>query len=190
MPAALAAHARNLVGPLLRSTYRISTINADAIPPRGPVLILCDWNNIAAPSVIKAAVPRPVHVWADGPAAVPGPLLSVTGDLAMPVTKIGVEIVNRAVILVGSGEAVCAIGVEDLGYVLARSQAPVVPVHVAAPETKRPTDPPARKSPIVLTMGGLRVFPQRLRTDRVSRISARAAGEWARQILVDSREPS
>ena len=38
MPAALAAHARNLVGPLLRSTYRISTINADAIPPRGPVL--------------------------------------------------------------------------------------------------------------------------------------------------------
>ncbi len=75
MPAALAAHARNLVGPLLRSTYRISTINADAIPPRGPVLILCDWNNIAAPSVIKAAAPRPVHVWADGPAAVPGPLL-------------------------------------------------------------------------------------------------------------------
>ena len=55
MPAA-AAHARNLVNPLLRSTYRISTINADAIPPRGPVLILCDWNNIAAPSVIKAAV--------------------------------------------------------------------------------------------------------------------------------------
>ena len=44
MPNALAAHARNLVGPLLRSTYRISTVNADAIPPRGPVLILCDWN--------------------------------------------------------------------------------------------------------------------------------------------------
>jgi hypothetical protein len=117
-------------------------------------------------------------------------LLSVTGDLAMPVTKVGVEIVDRAITLVGSGEAVCAIGVEDLGYVLARSQAPVVPVHVAAPETKRPTDPPARKSPIVLTMGELRAFPQHLTTDRVSRMSARAAGEWARQILVDSRESS
>jgi len=63
-------------------------------------------------------------------------------------------------------------------------------VHVAAPVTKRPTDPPARKSPIVLTMGNLRAFPEHLTTDRVSRMSARAAGEWARQILVDSRESS
>jgi len=39
-------------------------------------------------------------------------------------------------------------------------------------------------------MGNLRAFPEHLTTDRVSRMSARAAGEWARQILVDSRESS
>jgi hypothetical protein len=187
MGIARAAHARNIVGPLIRSTYRIHAKNQNNVPAHGAVVIVCEWNNIAAPSVLKAALPRPLHVWADGPAGVPGPLLSITGDLAMPVTRIGVDVVHRATELLRAGEAVAALGVDDLGYALASTSAPILPVLVQAPATKRPTDPPARKSSIEVQVGDLQPFPEHLRTDVVTRASVLAAGEWARQVLVDSR---
>ncbi len=187
MGLARAAHARNLLGPLVRSTYRLHVTSEDNVPAHGAVVIVCDWNNIAAPSVLKAAVPRPVHVWADGPAGVPGPLLSFTGDLAMPVTRIGVDVVRRATDLLRAGEAVAVVGVQDLGYALASTSTPILPVLIEAPATKRPTDPPARKSDIQVVIGDLEPFPEYLRTEAVTRASARAAGEWARQVLVDSR---
>lgn len=181
-----AAHARNLVGPIIRSTYRITCVNAEAVPHQGAVVIVCDWNNIAAPAVLKAALPRPVHVWADGPAGVPGPLMSVTGDLAMPVTRLGLDVVSRATQMLENGEAVAAIGVEDLGYALARSGAPVLPVHIHAPTTKRPTDPPARKAVISVVVGDLQPCPEYVNVAPATRASVRDAGEWARQVLVDS----
>jgi len=185
-----AAHARNLVGPIIRSTYRITCVNAESVSHQGSLMVLCDWNNIAAPAVLKAALPRPVHVWADGPAGVPGPLLSVTGDLAMPVTRLGVDVVSRVAQMLDEGEAVAALGVGDLGYVLARSGAPVLPVHVYAPTTKRPTDPPARKADISVVVGNLQPFPHYLKRAPVTRANARDAGEWARQVLVDSARES
>lgn len=180
-----AAHARNLIGPLVRSAYSIEVTGADALPKRGPVLIVCDWNNIAAPTVVKSGLPRPVHVWASGPAALPGPLLSVSGDLAMPENKAGIGIVRDVVDLLDQGEAIVAIGVGDLGYVLARSRAPLMTATIDAPATKRPTDPPARKSSISVTMGPVHDLPERLRIEHPTRSSVRAAGEWARQIVVD-----
>ncbi len=190
MGIALAAHARNIVGPLIRSAYRIHCDHPERIPAAGAVVVMCDWNNIAAPSVLKAGLGRPVHVWADGPAGVPGPLLSITGDLAMPVTRIGTDVVRRACELLHAGEVVAAVGVDDLGYALAQTSSPVVAVRIEAPATKRPTDPPARKSDIGIVVGELVPFPEYLRTDMVTRASARAAGEWARQVLVDFRRAS
>ncbi len=146
---------------------------------------MCAWNNIAAPNMLKAALPRPVHVWASGPAALPGPLLSVTGDLAMPEGKAGVAILSRVLDLLTRGEAVAAIGVCDLGYVVAKSGAPVIAARVVAPMTKRPTDPPTRKSTIDVTMGHLHQVPERFISTRPSRSMARASGEWVRQVLVD-----
>ena len=185
MSSARAAHARNLVGPLIRSTYRIEARDAENLPAHGPILILSDWNNIAAPTVLKAGLPRPVHVWAAGPAALPGPLLSITGDLAMPEGRPGIEVVREATELLERGEAVAAIGVGDIGYVLARSGAPVLIASITAPPTKRPTDPPPRKSHITLTLGIPQPLPERLRSSLPTRAIARAAGEWARQRSVD-----
>lgn len=152
-------------------------------------MIVCDWQNIAAPSVLKAALARPIHVWADGPAGLPGPLLSVTGDLAMPIRGVGLDVVRRARDLLVRGEVVAAIGAGDIGYVLATTQVPVLAVTVEAPNTKRPTDPPARKSEMTLTLSDVHQFPDRLRTQVPTRNGARAAAEWARQILVDARVP-
>lgn len=185
MSTSRAAHARNLVGPLIRSTYRIDVHGGENLPRHGRVLVLCDWNNIAAPSVLKSGLPRPIHVWAAGPAALPGPLMSFTGDLAMPGGHPGVAVVRNVVRLLDQGEAVVAIGVTDIGYVLARTGSAIITAHVHAPETKRPTDPPARKSMISVTMGRPREFPERLRHPMPSRSATRAAGEWARQHLVD-----
>ena len=186
MSAARAAHARNLVGPLIRSTYRIEVRDAENLPTRGAVLILCGWNNIAAPTVLKAGLPRPVHVWAAGPAALPGPLLAITGDLAMPEGRPGVDVVRRATELLEQGEAVAAIGVGDIGYAIAYTGAPVLVASITAPPTKRPTDPPARKSHIDVTVRPMHLPPERLRSASPTRATARAAGEWARQKSVDA----
>lgn len=180
-----AAHARNLVGPLVRSTYRIAVHGADNLPRRGSVLIVCDWNNIAAPSVLKAGLPRPVHVWASGPAGLPGPLMSVTGDLPMPDRRPGIATVRRVVELLDGGEVVVAIGVADIGYVLARTGTDLMSARVQAPQTKRPTDPPARKSQISVTMGVRHEIPERLKARQPTISVTRSAGEWARQQLVD-----
>lgn len=180
-----AAHARNLVGPLIRSTYRIDVHGDENLPRRGSVLIVCDWNNIAAPSVLKAGLPRPIHVWAAGPAGLPGPLMSVTGDLAMPERRPGVGVVRQVVDLLEQGEAVLAIGVSDIGYVLARTGATMITATVHAPVTKRPTDPPVRKSEISVTMGMPHELPERFQTPSPTIGITRAAGEWVRQRLVD-----
>lgn len=185
MSGSRAAHARNLVGPLIRSTYRIDVRGVENLPRQGSVLIVCDWNNIAAPSVLKAGLPRPIHVWAAGPAGLPGPLMSVTGDLAMPEQRPGVAVVQRVVELLGEGEAVVAIGVQDLGYVLSKAGTAMMTAHVQAPDTKRPTDPPARKSEIGVTMGPIHDIPVRFTAHRPTIGVARAAGEWARQRLAD-----
>ena len=181
-----AAHARNLVGPLIRSTYRITTHDATNVPATGPVVLLCDWSNIAAPSVLKAGIARPVHVWAQGPAALPGPLLSITGDLAVPENRPGVRALREATAFLAAGEAVAVCGSVDIGYALACTGAPVQTVVVDAPSTKRPTDPPARRSGITLQIGPLRHLPDRLRSDRPTRSVVRAANEWARQLITDA----
>ncbi len=175
------------MGPLIRSAYRIEAAHTDRVPKRGAVVIVCDWNNIAAPNVVKAALPRPVHVWAAGPAALPGPLLSVTGDLAMPEGRPGVATVGRVLDLLAQGEAVVAIGAVDIGFVISKSGAPVLAARIVAPATKRPTDPPTRKSAIDVTMGHLHQAPERLISPRPTRYLARAAGEWTRQVLVDEQ---
>lgn len=185
MSAVRAAHARNLVGPLIRSTYRIEVRNVENLPARGPVLIVCEWNNIAAPTVLKAGLPRPVHVWATGPAALPGPLLSITGDLAVPEGRPGVHVLRQATDLLEQGEAVAAIGVGDIGYALACTGAPVLVASITAPPTKRPTDPPARKSPITLSLGAPHRLPERVQSSSPTRANVRAAGEWARQRSAD-----
>jgi len=185
MKATRAAHARNLVGPLIRSIYRITVHDANNVPARGPVLLLCDWVNIAAPAVLKAGIRRPVHVWASGPAALPGPLLGITGDLAVPDNRPGVGALREVVRLLEDGEAVAVCGPSDVGYALARTGAPVQTIRVDAPATKRPTDSPARKSAITLHVGPIRHVPDRLRSFEPTRADVRAAGEWARQLLVD-----
>ena len=185
MSGSRAAHARNLVGPLIRSTYRINVHGGENLPRHGSVLVLCDWNNIAAPSVLKSGLSRPIHVWAAGPAGLPGPLMSVTGDLAMPDGRPGVPVVRGVIDLLEQGEAVVAIGVADIGYVLARTGAPMLTARVQAPATKRPTDPPARKSEISVTMGAPHALPERFQGVRPTIGVAQAAGEWARQRLVD-----
>lgn len=183
-----AAHARNLVGPFIRSAYKITVHDHSDLPRRGAVLLLTDWNNIAAPAVLKAGLPRPVHVWASGPAALPGPLMSVTGDLAVPDEQPGVVCLSEATRLLQSGEAVAAIGPLDVGYAIARTGAPIQTVRISAPPTKRPTDPPRRGSAITISLGPLRHVPDRLRSDQPTRATVRAAGEWARQILVDQTD--
>ena len=182
-----AAHARNLVGPLVRATYRITVHDARNLPATGPVLLICDWANIAAPSVLKAGLTRPVHVWAAGPAALPGPLLSITGDLAVPETRPGVRVLRDAVRYLQAGEAVAVCGPEDVGYTLAVTGAAVQVLSIDAPPTKRPTDPPARKSAITISVGPLRHVPEHLRAMRPTRGVVRAANEWVRQLTVDSR---
>jgi hypothetical protein len=180
-----AAHARNLIGPLIRSAYRIDVRGSEHVPARGALLIVCDWNNIAAPGILKSAIARPVHVWASGPAALPGPLLSVTGDLAMPDARSGVCVVGRVIDLLQEGEAVVGVGVRDVGYVLARTGASVVVAAIDAPATKRPTDPPARKSEITVTLRAPHAVPDRLAPTRVTRGTARSACEWVRRIVAD-----
>jgi len=108
----------------------------------------------------------------------------------MPITRLGVDVVSRAAQMLHEGEAVAAVGVGDLGYALARSGAPVLPVHVYAPDTKRPTDPPARKADISVVVGNLQPFPHYLNKAPATRANVRDAGEWARQVLVDSARES
>jgi len=181
-----AAHARNLVGPLIRATYRITVHDAPNLPASGALLLICDWANIAAPSVLKAGLARPVHVWAAGPAALPGPLLSITGDLAVPETRPGVRVLREAVRFLQAGEVVAVCGPEDVGYAVAVTGAAVQTLTVDAPPTKRPTDPPARKSAITVSVGPLRHVPEHLRAVQPTRDVVRAANEWVRQLTVDS----
>jgi len=182
-----AAHARNLVGPLIRSTYRITVHDAENLPASGAVLLICDWANIAAPSVLKAGLARPVHAWAQGPAALPGPLLSITGDLAVPETRPGVRALRDAVSYLRADEVVAVCGPTDVGYALAVTGAAVQTISVDAPPTKRPTDPPARKSAITLNIGPLRHVPEHLRSAQPTRDVVRAANEWVRQLTTDAR---
>ncbi|HEV8025136.1 MAG TPA: hypothetical protein VGP37_09660 [Candidatus Nanopelagicales bacterium] len=182
-----AAHARNLIGPLIRSTYRITVHDVDSVPASGAVVLVCDWPNIAAPTVVKAALGRPVHVWAAGPAALPGPLLSVTGDLAVPEGRPGVRVLRDAVRYLDEGEAVAVCGVDDVGYAIAVTGAPVQTIMIDAPATKRPTDPPSRKASITVQVGPLRYLPERLHSSQPTRNEVRAVNEWVRQLTTDAR---
>ena len=103
----------------------------------------------------------------------------------MPDERPGVPVVRGVIDLLEHGEAVGAIGVTDIGYVLARTSAPLVTARAQAPATKRPTDPPARKSQISVTMGSPHALPERFASKHPTIGVARAAGEWARQRLVD-----
>lgn len=182
-----AAHARNLIGPLIRSTYRITVHDVDSVPASGAVVLVCDWSNIAAPTVVKAALGRPVHAWAAGPAALPGPLLSVTGDLAVPEGCPGLRVLREVVRYLDEGEAVAVCGVDDVGYAIAVTGAPVQTISIDAPATKRPTDPPSRKASITVQVGPLRYLPERLRSSQPTRNEVRAVNEWVRQLTTDAR---
>ncbi len=180
-----AAHARNLVGPLIRATYRITVHDAENLPASGPVLLICDWANIAAPSVLKAGLARPVHVWAEGPAALPGPLLSITGDLAVPETRPGVRVLRDAVRYLQAGEVVAVCGPEDVGYAVAVTGAGVQTLSVDAPPTSAPR---IRRLVVGITLSVVTAHvPEHLRAMQPTRDIVRAANEWVRQLTVDTR---
>lgn len=189
------AHARNLLGPLVRLAYRVRITGAHHVPRRGGLLIVANHPGLIDPVILEANSPRPVHVVTDGgvlpevwerTAPLTGRLIA--RDPVGPVLRQAVDLLraNRAVAMFPEGGLTDG-SVDDalpgVGFVAARADVPVVPVALFGTHGQRPTDPPTPRSEIDLIFGEPFTLPRP--TDPARRAEALRLTEAIRQRLAD-----
>lgn len=145
-----AAHARNLASAALRMTYQVRPHGAHHVGTSGPLIMVCRTENALVGAILHATVPRPVHVLANeamGKAIRQG-LMAKAGVIPV-VLPTAIEAQRRAVAAVDDERAVVVTGASvPVGYLIAMTGAPVMPVVVLGAEGRVPTDPPRPRSRI------------------------------------------
>ncbi|CAB4882361.1 MAG: hypothetical protein F2793_07210 [Actinobacteria bacterium] len=180
-----AANARNLGGLALRAMYRIRVIGLEHLPVAGPVLIVGHCPEILAGAVIKAMACRPVHVIGGDAVqmALPARGLRLIGDI--PRVGAGIGAARMAQALLMEGGAVAVLGSSPpVGYLVAISNAPVVPVVVIGAAGRVPTDPPAPGTRIDVVFSPASLIPTS--GDPCAERVVLDAGERVRQIVADA----
>lgn len=145
-----AAHARNIAGAALRLTYQIRQHGAHHVGTAGPLLMVCRSEGILAGAFLHATAPRPIHVMANeamsralrqGMMAKAG-VIPVTAPTAIEAQHVALAALRdeRAVVVTGAGVHV--------GYLVAMTGVPVMPVVLLGAEGRVATDPPRPRSRI------------------------------------------
>lgn len=145
-----AAHARNLASAALRMTYQVRPHGAHHVGTAGPLIMVCRAENALVGAIVHATVPRPVHVLANeamGRAIRQG-LMAKAGVIPV-ILPTAIDAQHRAVAAIEDERAVVVLGGDvPVGYLVAMTRAPVMPVVVLGAEGRVPTDPPRPRSRI------------------------------------------
>jgi 1-acyl-sn-glycerol-3-phosphate acyltransferase len=191
MKALRGASARNLLGPLVRSTYRVRVAGGHSVPGQGGVLVLSTYSGIFDSMILATNLTRPVAVLV-GEGGVPPTWRQAIGRIVVPAERPG-EALREAVGLLRSGHAVamfpegCAGAGGDFGagaaYLQARTGVPVVPVALIGSAGSRPTDPPRPRSTIDVVVG--ESFTPPAVKDSARRAEVAAIAEQMRQRFTD-----
>ncbi|MBU6312450.1 MAG: 1-acyl-sn-glycerol-3-phosphate acyltransferase [Actinomycetales bacterium] len=193
------ATTRNLLGPLVRTAYRIYVSGAHHVPSHGGLLLIANHPGIADATLLGAAAPRPVRVVSEaGALAGAWSLLSAaTGRIVVSSDEDAPAALRQAVAAIDAGEAVGMFpegrlpSVDDPGraailgpaYVQVRTGAKVVPVALLGSHGRRPTDPPAPRSTVDVVFGEAFRLPAPI--DPLSRAAIVDVAESLRQRLAD-----
>lgn len=183
-----AAHARNIAGAALRMTYQVRAHGAHHVGTSGPLLLVCRSEGILAGAVLHATVPRPVHVVANEAMskALRQGMMAKAG--VIPVTaSTAVEAQHRALAALRDERAVVVTGsTVPVGYLVAMTGVPVMPVVLFGAEGRVATDPPRPRSRIDVYFAPavtLDVTGDPLRTSTRASIE-----EQVRQLVSDAEE--
>ncbi len=145
-----AANARNLASAALRMTYRLRAHGAHHVGTSGTLVLVTRCEGVLAGALIHATAPRPVHVLANGAMsdAVPERVLAAAGDIR-PTGPGSVVAQQQALAALRDERAVVVAGSSvSPAYLVAASDAAVVPVVLVGAEGRVPTDPPRPRSRI------------------------------------------
>lgn len=198
-PLRSASQSRRLLGPLLKSWYRISVVGAERVPQDGPVLVVSNHPGVLDAGVVLTCLPRPVRVLdTDGILApVLDRALNLTGRIRMAQSGPDIVAVHEAVSALSEGNAVAvfpevlrADGTvskvrHEMAYLALRADAVVVPLAIfgTAMPGMAADAMPKRGTPIHVHVG----VPHRLGRveDPHRRRAVAAAAEGIRQRLTD-----
>lgn len=193
------ATTRNLLGPLVRTAYRIYVSGAHHVPARGGLLLIANHPGIADATLLAAAAPRPVRVVSEaGALGGAWSMLSVaTGRIVVSGDEGAPTALRQAIAAIADGEAVGMFPEGPLpsidephraaslgpAYVQVRTGAVVVPVALLGSHGRRPTDPPAPRSAVDVVFG--EPFGLPAPADPLSRAAIVDVAETMRQRLAD-----
>lgn len=164
-----AAHARNLIGPVLTSIYRVRITGGHHLPRSGGVLILSAEKGILDPTILATSLTRPVR-WLVDPSEQSyrlRPVTSALGRIDMDPARSPWHGLNEAVEALKHGEAVGVFIANAshsprlsppgamAAYLHARTGAPIVPVTIFGSHGPRATDPPRPRARIDIHVGSL-----------------------------------
>lgn len=182
------ATARNLIAPVLRWGYRLNVHGGHRCPRRGPLLVIAPHLGFLDATVIATCLPRPVDVLVDqgGLHALGGRL---PGRIVIEDDDPGAGLREAAERLRRGGAVGAWIGgghEHAAGYLLAQTDAAVLPVLVAGGSARHAGDPPKWRARIDVVIGEpVRLDPPR---DRLSRAEILRCAEALRQLGVDHAE--
>lgn len=193
-----AAHARNLIGPLLSAAYRVRITGGHHLPRRGGVLIVTEQTGLLDPTILATSLTRPVRMLVEPSDGAPRwqPVTNALGRIELtPGCSPWAALQEAEEALVG-GDAVgvflatpfAAPSVAPPGalaaYLQARSGVPLVPVSLFDSHGPRPTDPPRPRTRISIHVGPpIHLVPP---ADPVSAPEIRRHAEAIRQVFADA----
>lgn len=194
------AHARNLIGPVLASTYRMRITGVHHLPVRGGVLLVGEQNGLLDATILASGLTRPVRVFAQNAGTTPrwSRLTSVLGRIDVdshasvwPALQEGVATLSRGgavAAFISSSLAAVAVAppAAVAAYLHARSGVPIVPVTMFDTAGPRPSDIPRPRSTIECHIGAPCVVPTP--QDRFHVAALRQHAERIRQVCADADE--
>lgn len=201
-PLRAASQSRRVLGPLLKSWYRISVVGAERVPTEGPLLVVANHPGVLDAGVLLGCLPRPVRVVDSDEVLVPilDRALNLTGRIRTSATGPDVVAMRSAVSALREGHSlamfpevrradgtVARIG-HEVAYLALRSDAAVLPVAIlgTATEGMAADALPKRGTAIHVHVG----VPFRVASvaDPFRRRSIAATAEGVRQRLCDHVE--
>ena len=185
------ASVRNLLGPVVRATYRVRVTGGHQVPRQAGVLILSTYSGLLDPTILSTNLTRPAAVVV-GEGSTPPGWRETLGRIVVTEQTPGKGL-RDAVGLLREGHAVvmfpegCSGTTGDFvagaAYVQAQTGVPVVPVTVLGSAGARPTDPPRLRSAIDVVIG--EPFTPTAVADPAQRAAIMAIAEHMRQHFAD-----
>lgn len=182
------ASARNLLGPLMRVTYRVRVSGGHQVPRQGGVLLVSTHWGALDPTLLATNLTRPVAVVvAEG--STPAAWREAFGRVVIADQSPGLAL-REAAALIDARHAVAMFPEGEGGgftagaaYVQARTRVPVVPIAIFGSSGVRPTDPPRPRRMIDILVGS--PFTPTPSADPSCRAEVMAVAEQMRQHFSD-----